>query len=137
MYMIISMTIYNVCIIIDFKTINIQPCISCVCNFCTYNIPSIPELISTTSSPGQVTLEVRTRSPGDNTSFQFNVTIINISDKSIVENESYSFMKYISNTIVPLTNVLTNGGSFSFNITTTNKYGSSKVTMTTGEITIN
>ena len=83
-----------------------------------------------------MTLEVRTHSPGDNTSFQFNVTIINISDKSIVESESFSFMKYISNTIVPLTIVLTNGGSFSFNITTINKYGSSKVTMTTGEITV-
>ena len=83
-----------------------------------------------------MTLEVRTRSPGDNTSFQFNVTIINISDKSIVESESFSFMKYISNTIVPLTIVLTNGASFSLNITSTNKYGSSKVTMTTGEITV-
>ena len=83
-----------------------------------------------------MTLEVRTRSPGDNTSFQFNVTIINISDKSIVESESFSFMKYISNTIVPLTIALTNGGSFLFNITTTNKYGSSKVTLTTGEITV-
>ena len=81
-------------------------------------------------------LEVRTRTPGDNTSFQFNVTIINISDKSIVESESFSFMKYISNTIVPLTIVLTNGGSFSFNITSTNKYGSSKVTMTNREINV-
>ena len=81
-------------------------------------------------------LEVRTRSPGDNTSFQFNVTIINITDKSIVETEKFFFMKYISNTIVPLTIVLTNGGSFSFNITSTNKYGFSKVTMTTGEIIV-
>ena len=83
-----------------------------------------------------MTLEVRTRSPGDNSTFQFNVTIINITDNSFVQSESFSFMKYISNTIVPLTIVLTNGGSFSFNITTTNKYGSSKVTMTTGEITV-
>ena len=83
-----------------------------------------------------MTLEVRTHSPGDNSTFQFNVTIINITDNSIVQTESFSFMKYISNTIVPLTIVLTNGGSFSFNITTTNKYGSSKVTMTNGEITV-
>ena len=83
-----------------------------------------------------MTLEVRTRSPGDNSTFQFNVTIINITNNSIVRSESFSFMKYISNTIVPLTIVLTNGGSFSFNITTTNKYGSSKVIMTTGEIII-
>ena len=83
-----------------------------------------------------MTLEVRTRSPGDNSTFQFNVTIINITDNSIVRSESFSFMKYISNTIVPLTIVLTNGGSFSFNITTTNKYGSSKVTMATGEIVV-
>ena len=99
-------------------------------------IPSIPELISTTSSPGQVTLEVRTRSPGDNSTFQFNVTIINITDNSIVRTESFSFMKYISNTIVPLTIVLTNGGSFSFNITTTNRYGTSMNTVSTGEIII-
>ena len=71
-------------------------------------------------------LEVRTRSPGDNISFQFNVTIININDKSIVETKSFPFMKYISNTIVPLTIVLTNGGSFSFNIVTTNRYGTSE-----------
>ena len=82
-----------------------------------------------------MTLEVRTCSPGDNTSFQFNVTIINISHKSIVESESFSFMKYISNTIVPLTIVLTNGGSFLFNITTTNQYGTSEV-LSTGEIII-
>ena len=44
-------------------------------------------------------------------------------------------MKYISNTIVPLTIVLTNGGSFSFNITTTNKYGTSEV-ISTGKIII-
>ena len=31
----------------------------------TIDIPSILELISTTSSSGQVTLEVHTRSPGD------------------------------------------------------------------------
>ena len=98
-------------------------------------IPSSPVFVSNTSSPGQVTLEVRTHSPGDNTSFQFNVTIINISDKSIVESESFSFMKYISNTIVPLTIVLTNGGSFSFNITTTNRYGTSEA-ISTGVITV-
>ena len=91
--------------------------------------------ISNTSSPGQVTLEVRTRSPGDNCTFQFNVTIINITDNSIVESEGFSFMKYISNTIVPLTIVLTNGGSFLFNITTTNQYGTSDA-ISTGEITI-
>ena len=39
-----------------------------------------------------MTLEVCTRSPGDNTSFQFNVTIINISDKSIVESESLTII---------------------------------------------
>ena len=83
-----------------------------------------------------MTLEVRTHSPGDSTTFQFNVTVINISDNSIVQTESFSFMNYISNTTVSLTIVLTNGGSFSFNVTTTNKYGSSKVTMTTGEITV-
>ena len=82
-----------------------------------------------------MTLEVRTRSPGDNTSFQFNVTIINISDKSIVQTESFSFMNYISNTIVNLTIVLTNGGSFLFNITTTNRYGTSEA-ISTGEIII-
>ena len=92
--------------------------------------------ISNTSSPGQVILEVRTRSPGDNTTFQFNVTIIDITNNLIVQTKSFPFMKYISNTIVPLTIVLNNGGSFSFNITTTNKYGSSKVTMTTGVIII-
>ena len=84
---------------------------------------------------GQVTLEVYTHSHGYNTSFQINVTIINISDKFIVESKSFSFMKYISNTIVPLTIVLTNGGSFSFNITTTNRYGTSEV-LFTGEIII-
>ena len=63
-----------------------------------------------------MTLEVRTHSPGDSTTFQFNVTVINISDKSIVQTESFSFMSYISNTTVSLTVVLTNGGSFSFNI---------------------
>ena len=31
----------------------------------TIDIPSILKVISTTSSPGQVTLEVHTRSPGD------------------------------------------------------------------------
>ena len=82
-----------------------------------------------------MTLEVRTRSPGDNSTFQFNVTIINITDNSIVQSESFSFMKYISNTIVPLTIVLTNGGSFSFNITTSNKYGTSEV-ISTEEIII-
>ena len=82
-----------------------------------------------------MTLEVRTRSPGDNSTFQFNVTIINIIDNSIVRTESFSFMKYISNTIVPLTIQLTNGGSFSFNIVTTNRFGTSEV-ISTGEIII-
>ena len=91
--------------------------------------------ISNTSSPGQVTLEVRTRSPGDNTSFQFNFTIIDITDNLIVQTKSFPFMKYISNTIVPLTIVLTNGGSFSFNITTTNRYGTSE-DISTGVIII-
>ena len=82
-----------------------------------------------------MTLEVRTRSPGDNSTFQFNVTIINITDNSILQTESFSFMKYISNTIVPLTIVLTNGGSFSFNITTINRYGTSDA-ISTGKITV-
>ena len=83
-----------------------------------------------------MTLEVRTRSPGDTTGFQFNVTAIDITDNSIVQTKSFPFMNYISNTIVNLTIMLTNGGSFSFNIITTNRYGTSKVTMTTGEIII-
>ena len=82
-----------------------------------------------------MTLEVRTLSPGDNTSFQFNVTIINISDNLIVQTKNFPFMKYISNTIVSITIVLTNGGSFLFNIVTTNRYGTSEV-ISTGVIII-
>ena len=82
-----------------------------------------------------MTLEVRTRSPGDNTSFQFNVTAIDITDNSIVQIKSFPFMNYISNTRVSLTIVLTNGGSFLFNITTTNQYGTSEA-ISTGVITV-
>ena len=82
-----------------------------------------------------MTLEVRTHSPGDNTSFQFNVTAIDITDNSIVQTKSFPFMNYISNTIVNLTIMLTNGGSFSFNIITTNRYGTSEA-VSTGEIII-
>ena len=104
--------------------------------FYTIGKPSFPELVSTITSPGQVTLIARTRSSGDNATFQFNVTIINITDNSIIETETFPFMNYVSNTTVYLTIELPNGGSFVFIVITTNKYGTGKVAMTTGTIII-
>ena len=102
----------------------------------TIGIPSPPELISTTSSLGYVTLRVSTPSPGDNITFQFNVTIIDITDNSTVRTENFPFLNYISNTIVSLTIELPNGGVFSFIIITTNQYGIPEVTMTTRTISV-
>ena len=98
--------------------------------------PSLPELVSTITSPGQVTLTVHTHSSGDNTTFQFNVTIINITDNSIIETESFPFINYVSNTTVYLIIDLPNGGSFIFIIITSNKYGTGKVSISTGTIIV-
>lgn len=100
------------------------------------SIPSSPELISTTSSLGYVIIRVSTPYPGDNITFQFNVTIIDITDNSTVRTENFPFLNYISNTTVSLTIELPNGGLFSFIIITTNQYGISEVTMTTRTITV-